>query len=56
MSESVSNEPTIGSTNPNIQLVYPKPIELLDESEHHSTVELTKKLNEALKEINRLKK
>lgn len=46
------------SSRPEIEVVYDGveyTLDLLDESEHHSTVDLTKKLNEALSEINRLK-
>ena len=43
------------STNPNIETVYAYEalIELLDESEHHDTVSLTKKLNEIIKKVNK---
>lgn len=41
------------STNPNIEPVYPESIELLDESEHHDTVSLTRKLNEIIKKVNK---
>ena len=37
------------STKPDVELVYPEPIELLDESEHHNTQELAKKINEIIR-------
>lgn len=53
--EPVKNSNCISSTSNVFVPRYPKSIELLDESEHNDTLVLTKKLNEALKEINRLK-
>lgn len=44
------------STKPEIEVVYEEPIELLDESVHHDSATVNRKLNEALKEINHLKR
>lgn len=43
------------STNPSIEIIYPEPIELLDESEHHNSQVLTKKLNEVIVALNKPK-
>lgn len=40
------------STHPEVEIVYEEPIEPLKEGEHHSTVEIVKKLNEVIKELN----
>lgn len=43
------------STKPDVELVYPEPIELLDESEHHNNIDIVKFANSLAKEINSLK-
>lgn len=48
-------EPVKNSSNPSIEIVYPDPIELLDESEHHNSQVLTKKLNEVIVALNKSK-
>lgn len=32
-----------------VEIIYPEPIELLDESEHHNSQELAKKINEIIR-------
>lgn len=44
------------STNPNIEVVYEEPLEMLDESKHYNSVDLVREINRLRKEINRLKK
>lgn len=44
------------STNPNVEIVYEEPLEMLDESKHYNSVDLVREINRLRKEINRLKK
>jgi hypothetical protein len=44
------------STNPSVEIVYPEPLELLNEFEHHDSITLTRKLNEIIEALNKLKK
>lgn len=44
------------STNPEIEVVYEEPLEMLDESKHYNTNELLKEINRLRKEINSLRK
>jgi hypothetical protein len=43
------------SSTANVEIIYPHPIKTLDEQEYHSTVDLTKKLNEVIVMLNRLR-
>lgn len=38
----------MNSTNEEVEIVYPKPIEKLDLSKHHNSTELAKKINEII--------
>lgn len=41
------------STKPEIEVVYEEPIELLDESVHHDSATVNKKINEIIKRFNK---
>lgn len=47
---------TTSSTNPNIEVEYEEPLEMLDESKHYNSVDLVREINRLRKEINRLRK
>lgn len=47
---------TTSSTNPEIEVVYEEPLEMLDESEHLSNVDLVREVNKLRREINHLKR
>lgn len=44
------------STNPEIEVVYEEELEMLDESEHLSNVDLVREANKLRREINHLKR
>lgn len=46
----------VKSSTADVEVVYPKAIELLNEFEHHDSITLTKKLNEIVEAVNNLKK
>lgn len=44
------------SSTADVEIVYPEPMQELDESTHHDSITLTRALNEVIRELNRLKK
>lgn len=43
----------VKSSTADVEIVYPEPIKELDESEHHNSQELAKKINEIIRKTNK---